>query len=115
MRSFIEAIGEVLILLWRILSSKRLELSPEFLLQSLASPGMSCLRAASLWVDLAHLLPCSLAFSFPVMPACPGIQQTCTCTGVMARHQREQLGNAFIVSWKAMMEPWLGPLGRPCS
>ena len=49
MGMFIQANGEVLILLRRMLRPERLKMLPESFLQSLASPGISCRRGARLW------------------------------------------------------------------
>lgn len=46
---FVQVDGEVLISLWSILSPESLELTPEFLLQSPASPSISCRRGIGLW------------------------------------------------------------------
>lgn len=66
-------------------------------------------------VDIAPFFACSSACSFPVMPECPGIQQTCTRPGEMAWQRRGRLGQAFARSWKARMVCWLEPLGEPSS
>lgn len=46
---FIQVNGEVLVLLWSILSPKGLKSAPVFLLQSPAGPGISCRRGVGLW------------------------------------------------------------------
>ena len=65
--------------------------------------------------DLAPFLASSSAHSFPIIPACPGIQQTCTWPAGTAWRQLERLGQTSAVSWKAWMTLWLEPLGHPCS
>ena len=48
MGMFIQANGEVLILLWRMLRPERLKTLPETFLQSSASPGIPCGKGAGL-------------------------------------------------------------------